>query len=265
MYKLPDTALAAADVAELRSLQDAVNAQATYGDRVNEASARFGTKPRALFQKVRGKLAEMSGDLVRCSYCEDSCADEVEHIRPKDFYPEFVFEWNNYLFACGVCNRSKQNHYPILVNGARTCLHTARKADGVVQPPAGTPYFIDPRVEQPLSYIWLDILGRTFMFSPLADDGSFSEARANETIEILRLNREPLRKARENAYGGYRDRLAQLAARKAEGAPPEEIEARLADIARSPHRTVWLEMKRQRQIVSEIGNLILIVPEVNDL
>ena len=86
MHKLPNITLAVADTAELKALQEAVDSLTSYADRVKQAADSFDTKPAALFRRVRAKLSEMSGDLVRCSYCEDSCADEVEHIKPKDFY-----------------------------------------------------------------------------------------------------------------------------------------------------------------------------------
>jgi len=265
MYKLPETALAAADTVDLKALQDGVNTPASYVDRVKQAADSFDAKPTALFRRVRAKLAEMSGDLVRCSYCEDSCADEVEHIKPKSFYPEVVYDWDNYLFACGPCNGRKLNQYPLLVAGVCTSLQAERKANGIVAPPVGDAYFINPRSEEPLDYIWLDVLGGTFMLSPLSDDDDFDQARADKTITILRLNREAVRKARENAYGGYRDRLAQLAARIAAGASAEEVQSRKADIARSPHRTVWLEMKRQAALLPELAVLFAAVPEAMTL
>jgi len=45
---------------------------------------------------------------------EDAPADEVEHHSPKDLYPELVFVWRNYLYACGPCNRRKNNHFSII-------------------------------------------------------------------------------------------------------------------------------------------------------
>ena len=55
-------------------------------------------------------LSAMCHGPRRCMYCEDSAADEVEHFRPTDLYPEFVFAWMNYLYACGPCNVRKKNH-----------------------------------------------------------------------------------------------------------------------------------------------------------
>lgn len=41
----------------------------------------------------------------------DSAADEVEHIAPKALFPERVFDWTNYIYACGPCNGPKSNRY----------------------------------------------------------------------------------------------------------------------------------------------------------
>ncbi len=42
-----------------------------------------------------------------CAYCEELCKGEVEHFRPKSQFPELVYEWSNWLFACHDCNLAK--------------------------------------------------------------------------------------------------------------------------------------------------------------
>ncbi|MBX3729546.1 MAG: hypothetical protein KF858_10215 [Candidatus Sumerlaeia bacterium] len=45
-------------------------------------------------------------------YCEDSRATDIEHIRPKEHYPEVAFVWENYAYACNVCNQQyKSDRY----------------------------------------------------------------------------------------------------------------------------------------------------------
>lgn len=89
----------------------------------------------------------------RCLYCEDSCADEVEHIKPQDLYPEFVFVWENYLYACGPCNGGKNNAFAVFdpATGA-TIIVTRKRGDPVTPPAVGTDVFINPRTEDPLQY-----------------------------------------------------------------------------------------------------------------
>ena len=67
--------------------------------------------------------------------------------------------------------------------------------------------------------------------------------------------------ARRNAFSGYRDRLAQYAARKAAGADGAELAARRYELTVAPHRTVWLETKRQRSMHADIDALFSDVPE----
>ena len=253
MYPLPDMTLAAADEAALAGLQKIVDGGADFATRVTLAKDRFDAKSATLFKRIRAHLALLSGDLVRCGYCEDSCADEVEHIRPKDFYPEQVFVWFNYLFACGPCNGGKTNKYAVRDGqGTLIDLRAHRKVHGMVAPPPGTHVLIDPRTEQPMDFLWLDITGGTFRLVALEEDDGVMRQRAETTIEYLKLNREVLVDARKNAFGGYRDRLAQYVARKAAGDAAAELMARARDIGRTPHRTVWLEMKRQRTMLADI-------------
>jgi uncharacterized protein (TIGR02646 family) len=265
VYRLPDLALSADDEAALTRLQRSVNRGRTFEARVESAKQKFSGKPAALFKRIRKSLALMSGDLVRCGYCEDSCADEVEHIRPKDFYPEQVFRWLNYLFSCGQCNGGKNNKYAVR-DGAGTIvdLPERRAIDGIVAPPEGDHVFIDPRREDPLDFLWLDITGGTFRFAVLDEDDDWSARRAKQTRDDLRLNREVLVKARENAFSGYEDRLAQYVARRDAGATPTQLSNRIRELKRSPHRTVWLEMKRQRNALPSIALLFQQAPEALD-
>lgn len=42
-----------------------------------------------------------------CGYCERECLGEVDHFRPKNKYPELVYNWNNWILACHSCNLTK--------------------------------------------------------------------------------------------------------------------------------------------------------------
>lgn len=112
MIRLPDVPLSAAALSQLESWQAEVNAIAQYVDRVEAAKQRFlqrNTMRNKTFATVRRALEQMCTGTRRCGYCEDSAADEVDHLWPKEFYPELVFAWRNYLYACGRCNRSKSH------------------------------------------------------------------------------------------------------------------------------------------------------------
>lgn len=52
------------------------------------------------------------GFLDMCGYCEELCSGEVDHFRPKSGFPEKVYEWSNWVFACHSCNQSKRDRWP---------------------------------------------------------------------------------------------------------------------------------------------------------
>ena len=39
-------------------------------------------------------------------------AGEVDHFRPKTKFPELVYQWSNWVYACRFCNKSKWNKWP---------------------------------------------------------------------------------------------------------------------------------------------------------
>jgi uncharacterized protein (TIGR02646 family) len=116
---------------------------------------------------IRTPLFERSHQ--KCAYCECKVADggylEVDHFMPKSLYPQSVFEWSNLLPSCGQCNRYKLDH------------DTGEEA--IINP-----YEIDP--------------DEAFYYKSVAikvKDGAYSEMAA-QTIEVCRLNRDPLLDAR---------------------------------------------------------------------
>src|SRR4051812_14911873 len=85
---------------KLKALQDEIDAIGDYSERVARAKVRFATRnvrTDSVFSVVRQTLGKMCFGAQRCCYCEDSYADEVEHMRPKDLYPQEAFSWDNYV------------------------------------------------------------------------------------------------------------------------------------------------------------------------
>jgi hypothetical protein len=274
MLKIAERALPASATKVLSELQALVNEAEGYPARVKIAKeawdARASTAAKAAaFRTVRSTLAEMCVGPVRCAYCEDSMADEVEHIRPKSLFPEIVFTWENYLFACGPCNGPKSNRYGVLV-GDLVQEFLRRRGDPVVRPPAGPSALIDPRIEDPLEFLELDLGGvtpggeaveGTFDFLPAEGLGAATQRRALFTIEILGLNREVIRVARGNAFGGFRARLREYVEEKDNGASEQSLDRLRAEFLRTPHLTVYAEMRRQRTFLPEINDLFVRAPE----
>jgi uncharacterized protein (TIGR02646 family) len=108
----------------------------------------------------------------KCAYCESKIAHiehpHIEHYRPKKKYPDFTFEWENFLLACSVCNGAsyKGSKFPLDGNG--------------------DPVLINPCVDTP---------GDHFRFRKgylVAITG-----RGKSTRRILGLNRDDLKDYRE--------------------------------------------------------------------
>ncbi|MDM8562067.1 hypothetical protein QUF54_01800 [Candidatus Marithioploca araucensis] len=137
-----------------------------------------------------------------------------------------------------------------------------RKNAPIVLPPLpGSPVLIDPRCENPLDYMALDLLG-TFWFVPIADEGTQNYQRAEYTIDILRLNyRDVLVEARHNAFDSYKARLYEYQNRKTNGADRNELNRLIKSLKKMHHPTVWAEMKRQYTSHDELKRLFQNIPE----
>lgn len=239
-------------LAELVTYQRDVTRHASYAERVKAAddawASRRGNKP---IRVVREMLLAMCPGLRRCMYCEDSSARDVEHMRPKSLYPDLVFAWANFLYACSDCNGPKGAKFKVhLSNGS--IVDVGRKHKAV--PPAqlatddpllvGEPLLLDPRCEDPLEFLRLDLEVGTFGEVPSA---GLARERASFTIELLGLNeREHLVSARQDTFQTAECVLGKYVELKREGADPAVIAVKQSAIVRQPHRTVWEEMKRQR-------------------
>ena len=262
MLYLDDPGLDAATARGLRSYQKKVDSAGKYAMQVEAGKclfSRYNQQRNSVFRVVRERLADMCAGARRCGYCEDSVGDEVEHIRPKDLYPETVFVWENYLLACGPCNRAKNNRFSVIRNGQLVDV-TRRRDTPVPRPPSGAPAPINPRNEDPLGFLYLEIVD-TFMFLPRKCLPEVDELRAEYTINVLKLNREVLRAARREAYGTYRARLYEYRDRRDDGANEAALGHLRDAIRTSAHPTVWREMQRQREFIGELRTLFEEVPE----
>ncbi len=263
MLKLVNKRLPPTAKVKLSDYQKSVDDAGGYSDQVAEAKKKFkqrNTTNNTAFKEVKKKLTEMCNGARRCMYCEDSVADEVEHFKPKDLYPEVVFAWRNYLYACGPCNGPKNNKFSV-INSA-ILVDVTRKRRAPITPPAtGKIALIDPRREDPLNFMMLD-LRDTFEFTPIKTDGSEDELRAVYTIDILRLNeRDYLVDARRNALGGFRARLREYVDTRNAGGSRSDLKLLREGIQRAPHPTVWAEMVRQRNYYQKIKVLFDAAPE----
>ncbi|MFK3795707.1 MULTISPECIES: hypothetical protein [unclassified Pseudomonas] len=251
----------------LAMYQQTVDANATYAERVVSAKSEFkarNTKTNPIFKQVRAELTRMCSNTRRCCYCEDSMADEVEHIAPKDLYPERVFDWGNYVYACGPCNSPKGNKFAV-INASDELIHVGRTKDAnVVEPTAGEHALINPRIENPQDFLWLDIID-TFNFVAIDEPGTRSEKRATYTCQLLALNnRDVLIEARRLAFGSYRARLFEYIHRRDAGTPDVQLEALVISLKSMANPAVWAEMKRSHAAHPDIAMLFAKAPEALD-
>ncbi|ACA21279.1 hypothetical protein M446_7061 (plasmid) [Methylobacterium sp. 4-46] len=264
MIRLPDRHLTQRVLEGLARLQSEVDKLTAYEDRVQHARALFkasNTRTNPTFREIRGALDEICSGNRRCCYCEDSYADEVEHILPKDLYPELTFSWLNYLYACGPCNSPKGSRFAIIDQNGALIEITRKPNDPIVPPPHGYPALINPRTEDPFFYIELDLID-TFMFLPNEDLDEVNYLRAGFTIQLLSLNiREVLVQSRRTAYGSYRARLYEYRDKKALGSSQQELNALAQGIKSMGQPTVWFEMKRQAVLIDELEDLFGEIPE----
>lgn len=265
MIRLPDRTLPKAAQKKLREHQAAIDALPDYAARVEQAKASFGAQNRkgnTTFDAVKKALTDMCSGARRCAYCEDSAADEVEHVRPKNLYPEAVFVWSNYLYACGPCNGPKTDHYAVFAHASGVRTEVGRPPKAPILPPVpGDPVLIDPRTEDPCALLALD-LRDTFWFVPRAARGTREYDRAEYTIKTLGLNkRDYLPKARQQAFKDYKAHLAQYRASLAEAAPERRLRRLEQDIRERGHPTVWAEMKRQHDRIPALRELFRAVPD----
>ena len=88
-----------------------------------------------------------------CAYCSQELNrgdwGDVEHFRPKDLYPEFVFVWSNYFYACGPCNGPKNNQFSVIDGSSQLVDITRPRGGAIVAPARGDMALIDPRRENP--------------------------------------------------------------------------------------------------------------------
>lgn len=260
-------------LATLRALQGGVS-QGTFDQRVAAAKEEWKGKDgtiakRDAFDEVKGLLRAACWGARRCNYCEDSVADEVEHFRPKDWYPDVAFVWANYLYACGPCNGPKSNQFPIFPNAGSATVQelTRKKGAPVTAPPPGDPVLIDPRTENPARFLFLDIQGG-LKFAPRSDldPGSREFARARWTIDLLHLNdRDDLVKARRTTLSALHVALFAAFAAKVQptAVPPgaDPIGDARRSVEETPHRFVWDEIVRHRTVVPLYRRLFATVPE----
>lgn len=236
-----------------------------YSTRVNAAKGKWASRRQSKTLKhVCLKLEEMCSGNRRCCYCEDSVADEVEHIKPKSLYPELTFTWSNYLYACGSCNTKKNNKYALFIAGNLTSIMPSTSP-----PNPGNDVFINPRQDDPMDFLDLDlgqaIQDGTFQYLPKygLSQGNVNYERANYTIEILGLNRDFIVAERRNAALDFKARLYEYEQEKPR-LSLQDLDQFKRDFQQHSYPSVWNHIKAQHQSIPVINHFFQRFPEIYD-
>jgi 5-methylcytosine-specific restriction endonuclease McrA len=258
MIHINELALSAATQSHLQTKQQAIDGEADYPARRRRAQRDWKGRDNdnVPFREIKKNLTDMCHGPGRCGYCEDSEANQIEHIQPKSLYPEATFSWTNYLYVCSGCNQPKLDHYAVFraANRQRVDHVHPRKSNAnphpiPVPPPDGDPLFINPRVDNPMELLFLDL--KTMMFDPCdTDPASEAHQRAIYTRDLLKLNkRDSVVEARRGAYRNYLAHLRHYAQDIASANYDQaHLNAIERDIKGRAHPTVWKEMQRQHNL-----------------
>jgi uncharacterized protein (TIGR02646 family) len=276
--------LSAVSLQHLKSKQDVIDAIADFAGRSDRAKISWNGKTgsnagKAAFREIKERLLEMGVGTEICNYCEQNEGTDIEHIEPKDWFPAKTFKWENYLLACRTCNTDHKNNKMAVFDGNDV------RMDVSAEPLNDDILLINPRREDPMDFLWLNIQRGVFVAHPDLLQELRSIQKAEYTIELLGLNlRNTLIESRKSAALYYLDRLERYANIK-ETTTFDEIEAAtnpltvvtraqplqvekdriLQDVKQSiisyAHPTVWRELIRQREDLPRTNALFARVPE----
>lgn len=162
------------EVSWLCNLKAAITAYGSYSSIPKDEKAKLISHYR--HEDIKKDLFSSSSQ--KCAFCESKPSEsgniEVEHFKPKSQYPDFTFDWYNFLPCCRKCNGNKLDH-------------------DTVQQPIINPYEIDPEAVFEYSDIRI---------APQKGD---MESVAKRTIDVCGLNGARLMRPRAdiliNLYG----------------------------------------------------------------
>jgi hypothetical protein len=130
-----------------------------------------------VWSKVRRDIDDDAESLAhrfhgKCAYCEARPGHvshpHIEHFRPNGLarFEGKMFDWDNWLLSCGICNEEKWKHFP--------------EEDG-------QPLLLNPAEEEPSAHL-------CFVGPRLRG----ASKRGKKTVELVDLDRQPLRDERES-------------------------------------------------------------------
>ncbi len=295
MLQLNSKSLTIATQQQLKLVQNTINTLSTFTEKSDAAGTKWASKDgniagKNAFVEIKSTLTSMCIGVGICNYCEANEATDIEHIRPKSLFPEYAFDWKNYILACKTCNTAYKMDKASIFNpkGSNIVNDISPKRGAMIklQPANDDTLLINPRTENPSRFIMLDLVGRTFNYIAKKPEGTREHLRAEYSINtLLKLNdRQALVEARKAAFIYFQSRLKSYIAcgiatsydelELATGdepivnrnnALPDEITRIRENIKNAilthSQPTVWLEMKRQRAKLNITNQLFKQAPE----
>ncbi|TAE09428.1 MAG: hypothetical protein EAZ95_16020 [Bacteroidetes bacterium] len=288
MLSLTSKQLSDATTQHLQTKQDDVNGKNIFSEQVKRAESLWGNKKqngKEAFEEIETALKKLGKPEGICHYCEHNHAKQIEHIYPKSLFPHKTFVWENCLYICGDCNKSKWNWCKVFYP-ANSTTEKELKELGIFPSPTEALVFINLREENPLEFIMLDLAGKTFHFLPISNDKNSREyKKARYTIDLLKLNLDEILKCRRNATENFLNYLKNcVKIQKTKNF--EELETLVESdflpldrsqsfqdekerlfnefknrIQTSPHPTVWEQMKLHRELLPTTNKFFEALPE----
>jgi uncharacterized protein (TIGR02646 family) len=149
----------------------------------------------------------------KCAYCEtDTTAGaplQVEHFRPKaktegdsEHYGYYwlAYEWSNLTLGCSICNRKKENHFPIFGTRIHKPLLGANGLPTSEYLSLNSALFLGEQAV--LLNPEIDKVEKHFYFLPTGEIKGIDE-RGKVTIDTLKLNRTRLVLGRRKIWDDY--------------------------------------------------------------
>ncbi|MFN0214593.1 MAG: hypothetical protein ACKVT2_10095 [Saprospiraceae bacterium] len=193
-------------------LQALVDAEIGFSAKAAKSKSLWETKGNAegkrAFEQIKLALTEMCVGVNVCNYCEGNEANDIEHIYPKSFFPEFAFVWTNYLLACKQCNSGLKLDKCFVMDDEGNVHETTRGQEPLHRSIAQ----VNPRIEDPDDFFWLNMKVWKFEIHEGLSEQNFN--KADKTLEILALNERDFllagRHAAAQEYFNKMDRLRRI-------------------------------------------------------
>ena len=242
---------------DLRSKQAEVDAGVSHEERYQKAKALFGRKtPKRAFDEIRSVLSANSPAGNACYYCERDRYRDIEHIWPKRHYPEHCFSWQNYVYACTICNQdAKRDKFAVFQKDDEYVVFD--RTLPFDQPvPQGDPVQIDIRSEDPLEFLQLDLLTGRFV---AIGSNLRSRRRGEYTRDLFDLDNDALCRIRKQAVNHFYDYLSRFVKAKSDDRTDDAARL-LVEIGELPFPTVLAEMRRQSNTMPLLAELFKQIP-----